>query len=45
MNPVIHFEMPYEEGERLEKFYANAGFYFLGMFRLKNTAGLSMHYQ
>ena len=45
MNPVIHFEMPYEDGERLEKFYTNAGFDFLGMFRLKNTAGLPMHYQ
>lgn len=24
MNPVVHFEMPYEEGERLMKFYAHA---------------------
>lgn len=24
MNPVVHFEMPYENGERLMKFYANA---------------------
>ena len=24
MNPVVHFEMPYENGERLVKFYANA---------------------
>jgi predicted enzyme related to lactoylglutathione lyase len=23
MNPVIHFEMPYENGERLTKFYAD----------------------
>ena len=22
MNPVVHFEMPYEDGERLVKFYA-----------------------
>lgn len=24
MNPVVHFEMPYENGERLVKFYAKA---------------------
>ena len=24
MNPVIHFEMPFEDGERLAKFYTNA---------------------
>ncbi len=24
MNPVIHFEMPYEKGERLVKFYSDA---------------------
>ncbi|HLF63546.1 MAG TPA: hypothetical protein VI603_07330 [Saprospiraceae bacterium] len=23
MHPVVHFEMPYEDGERLEKFYKN----------------------
>jgi predicted enzyme related to lactoylglutathione lyase len=24
MNPVVHFEMPYEDGERLAKFYRTA---------------------
>ena len=24
MNPVVHFEMPYENNERLSKFYTNA---------------------
>jgi predicted enzyme related to lactoylglutathione lyase len=24
MNPVVHFEMPYEDGERLVKFYTQA---------------------
>jgi predicted enzyme related to lactoylglutathione lyase len=24
MNPVVHFEMPYEDGERLMKFYTQA---------------------
>jgi predicted enzyme related to lactoylglutathione lyase len=24
MNPVVHFEMPYEDSERLVKFYAHA---------------------
>jgi predicted enzyme related to lactoylglutathione lyase len=24
MNPVVHFEMPYEDGERLVKFYTEA---------------------
>ena len=24
MNPVVHFEMPYEDGERLQKFYTDA---------------------
>ena len=24
MNPVVHFEMPYEDGERLVKFYTRA---------------------
>ena len=30
---------------KLIEHYTNAGFDFLGMFRLKNTAGLPMHYQ
>ena len=24
MNPVVHFEMPYEDSERLSKFYSEA---------------------
>ena len=24
MNPVVHFEMPYEDGERIAKFYTKA---------------------
>src|SRR5436853_206505 len=30
MNPVVHFEMPYEDGERLTKFYGSVFRWQLG---------------
>ena len=37
MNPVVHFEMPYEDKERVAKFYTEA--FGWGMQKLGNDMG------